>query len=253
MRPLFVVALVALVGCAEGSDASGIDGVAPAADPGAALPPAQPLSLACRSDAFCEDFESADPTSRWTAAAGQGITFVAPSASSGARSMRIAAGAGAAPAYLSIDGGPQGASFSASLAFAVRLDRAPAARIAGPVVVVGDARIAVELRPRGVVLAQHMIGACDPPTCRVRSDDVSDVRAVTPGVWHRIVLAFEVDAGAAAPYGHVAIGVDGEDLVDVDVTVPLFAGASELHAGVTIADEAPFGLNLDDVMFLSKP
>lgn len=242
---------IGLVGCAAGSDASGI-GVAPAEQP-APVAPVAPLSFACRADAFCEDFESADPASRWTAVAGGGFTFVPPSASRGARSMRIAAGAGASPVYLRLDGGAPGASFSGALAFAVRLDAAPAARIGGPVVAIGDARVGVELWPHGVKVAQKMIGACDLPTCSVRSDVVSDEAAVTPGVWHTFVVDFECAAGAAAPYGRVRIGVDGAPLVDVDVTVPLFAGPAELHAGVTIADEAPFAMNLDDVMFLSTP
>jgi hypothetical protein len=252
MRRLFAIALV---GCATGSDASGVGGGSPPADEqtGVAPAPAETLAFACRADAFCEDFESADPASRWTAVAGDGFSFVAPSASRGARSMRIAAKAGAPPAFLRLDGGSRGASFSATLAFAVRLDRAPAARLGGPLVMVGDARIGVELWPHGLMLAQNMIGACDLPTCGVRSDVVSDARAVAPGVWHTVVLDFQVAAAGAAPYGRVEIGVDGEAIIDVDVTVPLLAGASELHVGVTIPDEAPFGLNLDDVMFLSKP
>src|SRR5438067_1425367 len=115
---------------------------------------AAPLSLACRSDAFCEDFESADPTSRWTAVGGDGLSFVAPSASHGVRSMRVAAHGGAPPAYLRLENGTQGASFSGALAFALRLDGAPAARIGGPVVAIGDARVGVELWPHGVMLAQ---------------------------------------------------------------------------------------------------
>jgi len=140
---------------------------------------------------------------------------------------------------------------AACLAFAVRIDGAPAARIGGPVVDVGDARVRVELWPHGVVLAQEKVGSCELPTCRVRADIVGD--AVTPGVWHSFVLDFEVAAADAAPYGRIAIGVDGAHLADVDVTVPLFAGPAELHAGVTIADMAPFALNLDDVVFLSTP
>jgi hypothetical protein len=259
----FVV--LALAGCASGGDASGIGDVAPAQEPGAARSPAaavadgrvapapaEPLAFVCRSDAFCEDFEGTDPASRWSGASQSGFAFVAPSASRGVRSMRVAAKAGAAPVYLLLDAGARGASFSGALSFAVRLDAVPAARIAGPSVVVGGATIGVELRPHGMVLVQQAV-ACTPPTCLARGDLVSDASAVAPGVWHRVVIGFEVNGADAPPYGRIEIGVDGADLVDASLTVPLFDGAAELHAGVTIADEAPFGFNLDDVMFFTKP
>src|SRR3954464_5228148 len=108
MRPHVVLALGCtwIVGCADGvSDSSEPgDDQAIVEAPGARTPivatpakakapPAEPLSFQCRSAAFCEDFESPDPESRWTGAVGSGLQFVAPSATKGARSLRVTSAA----------------------------------------------------------------------------------------------------------------------------------------------------------------
>ncbi|HEY8074843.1 MAG TPA: hypothetical protein VIF62_12055 [Labilithrix sp.] len=249
MRPLVIAALSGLLAaCASGEadDPSGgesdvVTSAPPRPPEQAARPPisVSPLEFQCRSDAFCENFESADPSARWTSESGAGILFAAPSASRGARSLRVATDA---PAFL-VERGK--ASVAGALSVAFRLDAAPRARLGGPAIVVGDASIVLAIAPEGIVLEQHDAWC---PSCRKREDLVAPA---APGTWHFVVLGFEANGATSAPYGRLEIGVDGGDLSTVALDVPLYGADVELHAGVTTADVgAGNALAIDDVMFL---
>jgi hypothetical protein len=216
--------------------------------------PAQPLDFQCRSDAFCEDFESADPASRWSGSVGSSLAFLAPSATKGARSLRVTAAASGEPSFLRLDGGTVGTSFFGAIAFAVRLDASPATGLGGPMIVAKrangeEASIGVVIRPNGIALEQHAT-SCIEPACRERSDVIP---LGAPGTWHDVVIGFEVNDGdSVAPYGRLEIGVDGLDLVTYSLTVPFVDAPLEMRAGITSADTSPSALSIDNVMFFQK-
>jgi hypothetical protein len=221
-----------------------------------APPAAQTLEFQCRSDAFCEDFESADPASRWSGASAPGapFAFVAPSASKGARSMRVTSIASGAPVFLRKDGGAFTGALFGAVAFAIRVDATASVALGGPTLALtgaggGEATIGVVLRAEGVALEQHAT-TCAAPACRERADVVA--APVSPGAWHTVVVGFEVNESPAPPYGRLEIGVDGADLTTYSLTVPFFEGALELRAGITSPDTALAGVQIDDVMFFAK-
>lgn len=217
-----------------------------------APPPAAPLTFQCRADAFCEDFESQDPASRWSGEVGSGFTFVGPSATKGAQSLRVTSAG--APAFLRLDGGDVGRSAWGALAFAVRFDAAPATSIGGPALVAklpsGDeVSIGIGVTAEGLVLEQRTTGACAQPACKQKSDLVALAK---PGGWHDVVVGFEINSTGLSPYGRVEVGVDGAELVTRSLLVPFYDATIEVRAGITRADTAPSELQIDDVMFFVK-
>jgi hypothetical protein len=216
--------------------------------------PAVTHAFTCRADAFCEDFESLDPAARWTSAvvsASDVVAFLAPSASKGARSMRVEAGASGGGAYLLLDGGPGGGErWAGAFGFALRLDAPPATRLGGPRLVAtlpaGEGALGVAVTPAGFVLEQRAPGA--PDSARVLTP------LTAPGAWHRVVIGVESNASpsGAPPYGRVEIAIDDGDLAVDDLLVPVHAGSLELQVGVTEPDTAPAAVQIDDVMFFAR-
>lgn len=208
-------------------------------------PAPKALTHQCRADAFCEDFESVDPATRWSSQVTTGggtLAFMGPSASLGARSLHIAT-TPSAIAFLRKDGGVAEGGWWGAVGLTIRVATPPERRLAGPEIAVGDARIVLSYSRDTLVLEQRLGGAV-----------VAAAVVGTPAfnAWQRVVLGLEVNQAAQAPYGRVEISVDGGDLVLLPLAVPLYGGARELRAGVTEADLAPSAVTLDDVMFFAK-
>jgi hypothetical protein len=201
-------------------------------------------AFTCRSDAFCEDFESANPAARWTSETADAalLEFVAPSASPGARSMRVTTSAAAASAYLRLDGGAHTTHWAGAFGFAIRLDALPSARLRGPRLVTdAGASVAVAITPAGIVLEQH----------DASHDESVGLAPAKAASWQRITIGVEANDAPSAPYGRIEVSIDGGDLAVYALDVPIHAGALELHAGVTKADLVASAIQLDDVMFFS--
>jgi len=211
-------------------------------------PPKVAHAYACRSDAFCEDFESADPFARWTSSTTTGpgaLDLLAPSASLGARSMHARAGDPTATAYLHESGPGASAHLAGAFGFAIRLDALPSATLGGP-------RLAVDL-PTGIATIGITVTA-DGFFLEQRSEGVDlaiPIGPATADAWHRITVGLEANEAAVAPYGRVEVSIDGGDLAAYKLVVPVYAGPLELHAGITRPDPTATSLELDDVMFFT--
>lgn len=276
-RGLFVVLASLAAGCAQGvdddADDLAISPVVALSAPGhlpamvSSQPPAElarattglsfaatkPFVLvACKKNAFCDDFEGAVPGSRWSGAVARDgvIDFDAPSSSLGAHALRAASAGAGSVAYLTLDGAPLGTQWVGSLGFSMRLDGVPAEALGGPeLAVVGangaSTRIGFSVRPEGIALHQYAAG-CSGGACASRSDLVADTKA---GEWRRLVLAVETSNAVAAPYGRVEVTVDGGELVTLPLVVAPFSGRAVVRAGITAGDSAPATARIDDVVF----
>jgi len=266
MRLRLFAAAVTLAGCAAGSDAAvsaGDPGEIVGAPPSASAPSPYANAVArndepangtttthafnCRPDAFCDDFESADPSSRWTASSSTAATlidFVGPSASPGSQSLRVRTEGGVG-AWLERDGGTKASHWAGALGFALRLDALPADRLAGPRLVVtrpeGEASIGIAVTSEGLVLEQTADG----------KTTTNVVAAATPNAWTRIILGVETNEAASAPYGRLEVAVDDDDLQVYAVMVPVHTGALTVRAGVVEAPSAYATTQIDDVMFFA--
>jgi len=216
------------------------------------------VHVGCKKNAFCDDFEGADPGSRWTGTVATGgvVDFVGPSSAVGANALRTvtpaASGGGASAAYLTLAGPDLGTQWVGSLAFSFRVEATPAAMLGGPEIAVVDAngmttRIGFSVRPEGIALHQHF-ESCTGPTCTQRSDVVTDVK---PGEWRRLTVAVETTGASAAPYGRIEVTVDGGEVILLPLEVTPFNGRSEVRAGITVADSAPATARIDDVVFFT--
>lgn len=265
MRLRLFAAAVTLAGCAAGPSAAvtGDPGEIVTAPPSASAPSPygsavarndEPASgtttthaFSCRPDAFCDDFESADPSSRWTASSTTAATlidFVGPSASPGAQSLRVRTEGGVG-AWLERDGGTKTSHWAGALGFALRLDALPTERLAGPRLVVtrpeGEASIGIAVTSEGLVLEQTADG----------KTTTNVVAAPAPNAWTRIILGVETNEAAAAPYGRLEVAVDDGDLQVYAVMVPVHTGALSVRAGVVEAPSASATTQIDDVMFFA--
>lgn len=292
MRRALVPTLAALaalasltMGCANGSTASSDDlasgPVVALSDPGAPLPElgsggvtssgdsrgvtaisfagpkhvglAGPFAITtCKKGAFCEDFEEAAPTTRWTTtvATAGGIDFPGPSASLGAHALRATTPGSGGAAYLARDGGALGTQWVGALELSLRVDAMPETALGGPEIAVIDAngaitRIGFSVRPEGIALEQHF-ESCSGSPCSARSDLVSDVKA---GEWRHLVVAIETYGTTAPPFGRIEVIVDDGALLVLPLTVTPFDGRAEARAGITVADSAPATARVDDVTF----
>jgi hypothetical protein len=212
------------------------------------------VHVGCKKNAFCEDFEGADPASRWTSTvATDGVVdFVGPSSAVGTRALRTTTTAAGAGAYLTLAGPSFGTQWVGSLAFSFRVERAPSTALGGPEIAVIDAnglttRIGFSVRPDGIALHQHF-DTCTGAACTTRSDLVTDVK---PGEWRRLTLAVETTGSSAPPYGRIEITVDGSEVMLLPLSVTPFDGKAEVRAGITAADTAAATARVDDVVFFA--
>jgi hypothetical protein len=284
MRGGFFVVLASLAaGCAAGSEgAAGVEDapIVAHSDPGhASLPdlgsasrdaassPADrarvskhtafstpmPFALvACKKNAFCDDFEEATPGARWTSsfATNGHVDFLGPSASFGVHALRATTQGAGGAAYLTRAGASLGKHWAGSLSFAFRIDAVPTSVVGGPEIAVIAAngavtRIGFSVRPDGIALDQHF-ETCSGSKCTSRSDLVSDVK---PGEWRSFDVGIETGSSTTPPYGRIEVTVDHGDRIELPLTVTPFDGKAEAHAGITVPDVVPATTHVDDVMF----
>lgn len=275
MRTLFLLASVALVGCAAsntpeaGSDLplvplsgtgramAGATDEARAATTDTSLrgPGSSPVS--CRDGAFCDDFESADFAASWKGSFTTGKAFVElgqHSASLGAGSLHLTTHGEDATAFLRHEGAAIGAVWSGSLSFALRVAELPAVSLGGPQLTVktpfGPVYVRLVMTPDGVFLEQGATASCRASRCIGSRTLLSNA---VPNHWYNIRIAFEVNDGSAAPYGVVATSVNGAHAVASELTVPLSQGTVFLEAGITVGDVEHVAVaDVDDVSLLVR-
>jgi hypothetical protein len=274
----------AAAGCAEGSATTGDDlsgdpviALTAPGPPGATLPElgstervvpttvaasttkhlaaASPFAITtCKKGAFCDDFEEATPTTRWTStvlASSGALDFPGPSSSLGVHALRAVTSSAGGAAYLTRNGGAVGGQWVGVLELALRVDAVPAVALGGPeLAVVDDAgaatRIGLSIHPDGLALEQHF-ESCAGSGCSARSHLVSN--ETKPGEWRHVVVAVETYGTTAPPFGRIEVLVDGGDLIVLPLTVTLSDGRAEARAGITSGDTAPATARVDDVTF----
>lgn len=214
------------------------------------------MQFSCRKDAFCDDFESATPGSKWSSSVPSdgSLTFVGPSSSLGARALRATAAANGAPSFLELSGKQLPSSWAGALGVSVRVEKLPQTSVAGPELAVRDANgvaiahIAIVVTNVGLGLEQRGPG-CDDSACADRLDMLLPIAA---GEWNRVVLGIEAQDVATGPFGRIEISVDGSDNAVVPLVVRPIGGQVVVDAGLTRADTAPSALRVDDVMFFTR-
>lgn len=237
-----------------GPSVKGEQAVGPSFEVGSVVPSEV---FVCRKGAFCDDFESVDAPSRWTGSEENGgdVGRSNASASLGKGSLALTTKPGATnSAFLLLDKGQIGATWSGSLSFAMRVAELPKDSVGGPELAVktiddGVVSLAFVLKPEGVFLEQRATADCKKDRCQTKSTLVGTAAA---GKWTKIDLGIESAPNGGAPYGRVEVKVNGGPLVAVDLGVPLGSGTTFLRAGITAGDIREAFLDLDDVTLLTR-
>lgn len=211
-------------------------------------------AFVCRKNAFCEDFEQKDWSTRWNdlvKSTGGTIETSTVSASRGGGSLRLSAPDAAATAFVLADANEVEGNWSGIFSFAFRVDQLPTTSLGGPELTVngaaGPMTIRVSLEPNGLVLQQLAEPSCD--RCAPSSTIIAAPQA---NHWYRVRLGFEVNPhqGGELSHGRIEMSVELQSTV---LSVPLFDGPVTLRAGITKADTKPALANLDDVTMLIRP
>lgn len=215
-------------------------------------------AFVCRKNAFCEDFEQKDWSTRWhdlVKSTGGTIETSTASASHGGGSLRLSAPDAAATAFLLSEQNDVAGPWSGIFAFAFRVDQLPTTALGGPEMTVngadGPVTVRIALEPKGLVLQQLADPSCKPELCAPRSTVIAAAQA---NHWYRIRVGFEVSPRQAeANHGRIEMSVDGGELQSTILSVPMFDGPVTMRAGITQADTKTASANLDDLTLLIRP